>query len=152
MLWNVLRPREQMFQLVNAKVLAVFQAAQLRSSFWQTRTWKEKCVFKVTLINIPFVLMHNCFDNMLIYCFDNMLIGRRKFSFSGPKAISNWGPLWKGEMAVVTFLHIDSAPVPDFFNPGLKNFQVWESDSCTDSGYHKCNRNSAMFLLKKWHA
>ena len=36
-------------------------------------------------------------------------------------------------------------------SPGPAIFQIWESDSCSDSGYnHRSNRNLAMFLLKKW--
>jgi len=47
------------------------------------------------------------------------------------------------------------SPVPKFWNPepapSPKNFQIWESDSCSDFGYHRCNRNSAMFLPNKCH-
>jgi len=25
-------------------------------------------------------------------------------------------------------------------NPGPKYFQIWESDSCSDFGHHRCNR------------
>jgi len=32
---------------------------------------------------------------------------------------------------------------------GRKIFQIWESHSYSYSGNHRCNRNSAMFLLKK---
>jgi len=51
-------------------------------------------------------------------------------------------------MAVVTFSDSKCAPVPKFLNPDLgpKIFQIWESESCSDSGYHGCNRNSAMFI------
>jgi len=35
-------------------------------------------------------------------------------------------------------------------DPGPAIFQIWESDSCSDSGYsHQSHPNSAMFLLKK---
>ena len=47
----------------------------------------------------------------------------------------------------------DSAPVPKFLNPdpGPAIFQIWGSDSCSDSGYnHQSNLNLPMFLLKKW--
>jgi len=54
-------------------------------------------------------------------------------------------------VAVVTFSDFDSAPVPKLLNldagPSLQNFQIWESHSCSDSGFHRCNRNLAMLLL-----
>jgi len=54
-------------------------------------------------------------------------------------------------MAVVTFSDLESAPVAKFLNldPGPKNFQIWESESCSDSGCHRCNRNSP--IPKKCH-
>jgi len=36
---------------------------------------------------------------------------------------------------------------PQNFKPDLKNFQIWESDSCSDSNYHRYNWDSAIFLL-----
>ena len=44
---------------------------------------------------------------------------------------------------------------PKFFNPGPDTgpaiLQIWESDSCSDSGYnHRSNRNLLMSLPKKW--
>jgi len=35
-----------------------------------------------------------------------------------------------------SFLHSESTPVPKLLNPdpGSKSFQIWESDSCSDSG------------------
>ena len=59
------------------------------------------------------------------------------------------------QVAGVTFSDSDSAPVTKFFNPGPHPgpaiFEIWESDSCSDSGYnHRFNRNLPMFLLKKW--
>jgi len=66
-----------------------------------------------------------------------------------PASLEPWTP----EVAGVTFSNSDSAPVPKFLNPcpGSAIFQIWESDSCSDSGYnHRSNRNSPMFLLKKW--
>jgi len=47
------------------------------------------------------------------------------------------------EVAGVTFSDSDSALVPKFLNPdpGPEIFQIWESDSCSDSGYHWSNRN-----------
>ena len=80
---------------------------------------------------------------------------RGEFWFSGPLAILNWGPFRKAEVGVVTFSDYHSTPVPKFLDPdsasGPKNFQIWEPDSCSDSGYHRCNRNSAVFLPKKCH-
>ena len=54
------------------------------------------------------------------------------------------------EVAGVTFS--DSAPVPKFFNPGPdpEIFHIWESDSCSDSGYSRGNRKLPMVLLQKW--
>jgi len=53
------------------------------------------------------------------------------------------------EVAGVTFS--DSPPVPKLWNPGPAIFQIWESDSCSDSGYnHQSNLNLPMFLLNKW--
>ena len=59
------------------------------------------------------------------------------------------------EVVGVTFSDSDSAPVPKFWNPGPdpdpEILQIWESGSCSDSGYnHWSNRNVPMFLLKKW--
>ena len=55
------------------------------------------------------------------------------------------------EVTGVTFSDSDSAPVSKFLNPGPAIFQIWESDSCPDSGYnHQSNLNLPMFLLKKW--
>jgi len=34
---------------------------------------------------------------------------------------------------------------------GSETFSIWESDSCSDCGYHQYNRNTAIFLLKKWY-
>jgi len=51
----------------------------------------------------------------------------------------------------VTFEDSDSAPVPKFLNPGPAILQIWESDSCSDSGYnHRSKRNLPMFLPEKW--
>ena len=51
-------------------------------------------------------------------------------------------------MAEVTFS--DSAPIPKFLNPAPAIPQIWESDSCSDSGYnHPSNRNLPMFLPTK---
>ena len=55
------------------------------------------------------------------------------------------------EVAGVTFSHSDSDPVPKFLNPGPAIFQIWESDSCSDSSYyHRSNHILPVFLLKKW--
>ena len=35
-----------------------------------------------------------------------------------------------------------------FSYQGPKSFKIWETDTCSDSGYHRCNRNSAMLLLE----
>jgi len=56
-------------------------------------------------------------------------------------------------MAGVTFSDSDPAPVPKFLYPGPDPaiLQIWESDSCSDSGYnHWSNQNLPMFSLKKW--
>jgi len=58
-------------------------------------------------------------------------------------------------VAGVPFSDSGSAPVPKFLNPGPDPgpaiLQIWESDSCSDSGYnHRYNRNLPMFLTKKW--
>ena len=50
------------------------------------------------------------------------------------------------EVTGVTFY--DSAPVPTFLNPSPAILQIWESDSCSDSGYHRSSRNLPMFYLK----
>jgi len=55
------------------------------------------------------------------------------------------------EAAGVTFADSDSAPVTKVLNPGPAILQIWESNSCSDSGYdHRSNRNFPMFLPKKW--
>ena len=54
-------------------------------------------------------------------------------------------------MAGDTFSDSDSAPVPKFLNQGPAILQIWESDSCSDSGCNnRSNRNLPMFLPKKW--
>jgi len=51
-------------------------------------------------------------------------------------------------VAGVTFSDSDSAPVPKFLNPGPAILQIWESDSCSDSGYNnRSNRNLPCFYL-----
>ena len=60
----------------------------------------------------------------------------------------------KAEVAGVTFSDSDSAPAPLSLNPVRVRkilYLNWESDSCPDSRYYRCNGNSAMFLLKKLH-
>ena len=37
-----------------------------------------------------------------------------------------------------------------FLNPNPESFQIWESHTCSDSGYNRSNRNLPMFLHKKW--
>jgi len=37
-----------------------------------------------------------------------------------------------------------------FIRPGSGIFQIWESDTCSKSGYCRSNRNLPMFFLKKW--
>jgi len=32
-----------------------------------------------------------------------------------------------------------------------KNFQIWESDSCSNSGDHPSKRNSGLLIIKQWH-
>ena len=52
-----------------------------------------------------------------------------------------------------TFSDSDSAPVPKFLDPGPDPaiLQIWESDSCSDSGYNiRSNRDLPLFLPKKW--
>ena len=73
------------------------------------------------------------------------------FNFCGNRSLR--GHFLKPEVARITFLDSDSAPVPKLLNPDLGPaiFQIWESDSCSDSGYsHRSNFNLPMFLLKKW--
>ena len=60
---------------------------------------------------------------------------------------------FSSEVAGVTFSDSDSAPDPKFLNPdpGPAIFQIWESDSCSASGYnHRSNRKLPKFLLNKW--
>jgi len=54
-------------------------------------------------------------------------------------------------VARVTFSDFDSALVPKVLNLGAgpKIFQISESDSCSDSSYHRSNRNLPMLFLKK---
>ena len=56
------------------------------------------------------------------------------------------------EVARVTFPDSDSAPVPKLLNsdPGPEIFQIWEYDSCSDSGYNWGNRKLPMVSLHKW--
>ena len=59
------------------------------------------------------------------------------------------------EVAGVIFSDSNSALFSKFWNPGPDPvsaiFQIWESDSCSDSSYnHQSNLNLPMFLLKKW--
>jgi len=57
------------------------------------------------------------------------------------------------EVAGVTFSDSDSVPVPQFSNPDPRSnfFQIRESDPCSNSGKHRCNRHSATSVLKKPH-
>jgi len=53
------------------------------------------------------------------------------------------------EAAGVNFSDSDSAPVPKILNsgpdPGPAIFQIWESDSCSHTGYdHRTNGNLPM--------
>ena len=59
----------------------------------------------------------------------------------------------RAEVDGVIFSDSDSVAVPKFLNPDLvpRFVQIWESESCSDSRNHRCNRNSAMFELKQWH-
>jgi len=54
------------------------------------------------------------------------------------------------EVAGVTFSDSDSVPVPKILNSGPEMFQIWQSDTCSDSGYYRSIRNVPMFLLEKW--
>jgi len=50
----------------------------------------------------------------------------------------------------------DSVPIPKFLNPapvlGPAILQIWESDSCSDSGYnHWSNQNVPIFYLRNDH-
>jgi len=56
------------------------------------------------------------------------------------------------EVAGFTFSDSNSAPVPKFLNPGPEIFQICESGSCSDSGYHQFNRNLSIFFLRNDHA
>jgi len=55
-------------------------------------------------------------------------------------------------LAGVKFSDSDSAPISKFVNPdpGRKIFQIWESESCSDSSKYRCNRNYAMSSYNKW--
>ena len=66
--------------------------------------------------------------------------------------ISQSAHLWRiAEVAGVTFSDSDSTSVPKFLHPGPAILQIWESNTCSDSGYnHRSNRNFPMFLPKKW--
>ena len=61
---------------------------------------------------------------------------------------------YSSEVAVVTFSDSKSSPFLKFFNPvpgpDREILQIWKSDSCSDSSYHRCNQNLSMFFLKKW--
>ena len=73
---------------------------------------------------------------------------------SGPDPYSSLMHTSASEVARVTFSDSNSASLPKVLNPGPDPapaiFQIWESDTCSDSGYnHRSNRNLPMFLLKK---
>jgi len=60
---------------------------------------------------------------------------------------------FKVEVDGVIFSDTDSSPVPKFWNPGAEPgpaiLQIWESDSCSDSGYnHRSNRYYPCFYLR----
>jgi len=108
---------------------------------------------------LHFSLIHsksNERHNAIAVPMDNFL----KAKFTSPANIDEASDLSKfptptPEVAGVTFSDSDSAPVPKFLNldpvPGPAILQIWESDSCSDSGYnHRSNRNLPMFLPKKW--
>ena len=57
-------------------------------------------------------------------------------------------------MAVSHIFRLRLRSCSELFEPGYgsetpspKNFQIFESDSCSDSGYHRRNRHSAIFYL-----
>ena len=56
------------------------------------------------------------------------------------------------EVAGVTFSDSDCAPVPKSLDPDPRSeiFQIWESGSCSESGYLRSNQNLPMCLLKEW--
>ena len=57
------------------------------------------------------------------------------------------------EVSGMTFSDSDTALVPKFLNPdpGPVTLQIWESDSCSDSGCnYRSNRNLPMLLPEKW--
>jgi len=55
------------------------------------------------------------------------------------------------ELAGVTFS--DSESCSKIIESVLDSnfFLIWDTDSCSASGNHRCNRNSATFVIKQWH-
>jgi len=61
-----------------------------------------------------------------------------------------WGGRWnEPEVTGVIFSDSVSALVPKFIESESvsEKFQIWESDSCSDSGYHRSNRNLLFFCI-----
>ena len=105
--------------------------------------------------------MKNVIDKKQMH--DSVIMGKENASKEW--IVSYWG-FWRvlmsilylvwyqPEVAGVTFSDSDSAPVLKFWNPrpdpGPAILQIWESDTCSDSGCsHQSNLNLSMFLLKK---
>jgi len=96
--------------------------------------------------NILFLSWSNFFQKWI----SNSNADRKKIA-SILQDIQSWSCPCTRLVAGVTFSDSNPAPVPKFLNPVPAIFQIWESDSCSDSDYnHRSNRNLPMFLLKKW--
>ena len=92
---------------------------------------------------------------------DELLCGGYKqvSRFEVPCICTRWmGECWveqisRPEVTGVTFSDSDSAHVPQFLNPDPipAILQIWESGSCSDSGYnHRSNHNLPICLPEKW--
>jgi len=112
--------------------ISVFWQAKITEKQWQVRNFAE--VRNFTWHRVGKKNTESC---------------RRRLRIHAPPL--GQGSHWPPEVAGVTFSDSDSAPAPKFLNPGPAILQIWESDSCSDSGYnHRSIRNLPMFLLKKW--
>jgi len=79
---------------------------------------------------------------------------RRIFIF-GALGYYKFGALLEGRSGRSHIFRLRLRSCSEIFKPDPgptpKNVQIWESDSCSDSGYHRCNRHSAMFILRICH-
>ena len=122
----------------------------IKALLLRNKNWKYNCTFFIYVLHI-FLYIHTGFG--FYSCVANRIRTRIRIPTSWIGTEVGLKKTWlRTPLAIVTFSDPDSSPVPKFLNlgPGQKLFQIWESDCSSDSSNRRCNRKSAMFLLKQW--